>query len=801
MVSPLLVRLRIPLVLLSLGVILFYTFSLVTLVPNFGFRMRWTPEGIQRVTQPLPEFPLPDGIRSGDRLLEINGASAIRSLWRFQMTPGTRAYTYLLERDGEQVRATVPTQPYYSQLVRRRMTPGLIGLGAWAIAALILLLASPRNRAAWRTGLVTCGLAVALTASEAALYGVPLAQLLSDPWLALLCIAFAQLAFVPGEQKMPAWAARLFALLYGLAGVLGLLLLLDMLWLIPARRSIYALTGLVVYDWVLLACGAGLLLNPLLLLARYVQLPSSQARRQVRFLLILTALAVTPLSLLTILPRFLVDEPFLPWDVGFGLLLFIPLAYGYVIYRRSYLNLDLIATQALTFLLLALLGSLLFVVALTLLRVNLPLSQEVSTLLAVVLALLGVLGSNRYFQRGARRLVFGHPFPTLATGGSYAARLARHPEQSTLAHVCAEAAGVVQAGKVLLLLTDGEGKWRTIYSRNVPDEKEREDDKRRNADQGDLQYGDLPHPSPSVQVRNNNGSAETPPFSRVPWAALAAPLVSDGKGVGLLLLGPKVPDDDYNALDVAFVEQVAGVMAMAAGNIQLFESSRAMSRELLRVRDWERMQLSTRLHDESLQQVTLVASALDRMAVRHAGDEAGEEAQEQRGKLLLVNRHLRAICADLHPPSLDQGLDVALASVLYALQVEENLHLVKEIEIPAGWRASRPTVTAVYHILTKALTNVMRHAQASRVGVTLIVSNAGLCLSVEDDGVGVDVESLTLSDLLRRQHFGLVGMHEWAQSVDGELRVERRAEGGTRVELTIPLAERSLRSVSRTPVL
>ncbi|MBI3960613.1 MAG: hypothetical protein HY328_17525 [Chloroflexi bacterium] len=796
MVSPFLVRLRLPLVLLALAVILFYTLALVVIVPNFGFAMRWTPVGIAQVLGPLPERPLPAGLQPGDRILGVDGEDGLRSLWKFQLSPGRSQYTYQLERNGAEVTVTVTVQPMYPEQMRRRITPGLIGLGAWAIAALILLLASPRNRAAWRVGLVTCGLAVTLTASEAALYDVPLAQLLSDPWLPAMTIAFAHLALLPGESPASVWAKWLFRLLYTLAGLLGLLLLLDMLWLIPARRNFYALTGFALYDWLLLACSLGLLLNPLLLLVRYLQLPPSLARQQVRLLLVLTALAVTPLSFLTILPRFLFGQPLLPWDVGFGLLLLIPVAYGYVIYRRSYLNLDLMATRTLTVLLLALLGFSLFAAGLLLLRQELAFSAEVATGLAGSVALLGMIGSARLFQTGARRLVFGPALPGRAGAGGYAARLAQHPERTTLAEVCAEVVGLVQAGKALLLLADGVGGWQEVYRRNM--QKEEEEQRAEGDRTQDLA---LELRSPQVQVRAGEGNRENALFAHFPWAVLAAPLVSDGKGVGLLLLGPQVPDDDYNALDVTFVQEVAGVMAMAADNIQLFEASRAMSRELLRVRDWERMLLSTRLHDEPLQKVTLVAGALDQMAVRYTGADAGQEAQELRQKLLEVNRHLRSICVDLHPPSLDQGLSVAVAGALYALEADKGLRLIKHIQIPADWRASPSLVTGVYHILTKALSNVTRHAQADQVWVTLCVDESELRLIVEDDGIGVDVDAFTLSDLLRRQHFGMVGMHEWARSVGGQLQVGRRVEGGTRVDLTVPFPEQPPFSARLTSVL
>jgi signal transduction histidine kinase len=58
---------------------------------------------------------------------------------------------------------------------------------------------------------------------------------------------------------------------------------------------------------------------------------------------------------------------------------------------------------------------------------------------------------------------------------------------------------------------------------------------------------------------------------------------------------------------------------------------------------------------------------------------------------------------------------------------------------------------------------------------------------VEDDGCGFDIATASLSDLVRRHHFGLVGMHEWARLAYGRLTLQPRLGGGTRVLLIVPL--------------
>ena len=83
-------------------------------------------------------------------------------------------------------------------------------------------------------------------------------------------------------------------------------------------------------------------------------------------------------------------------------------------------------------------------------------------------------------------------------------------------------------------------------------------------------------------------------------------------------------------------------------------------------------------------------------------------------------------------------------------------------------------------MVQEATTNVVRHAQASHITVTLLATDAAWELQVDDDGVGWDAAQA------REGPLGLVGMQERAQMLGGHVMVERRAQGGTRVAVHIP---------------
>jgi signal transduction histidine kinase len=98
--------------------------------------------------------------------------------------------------------------------------------------------------------------------------------------------------------------------------------------------------------------------------------------------------------------------------------------------------------------------------------------------------------------------------------------------------------------------------------------------------------------------------------------------------------------------------------------------------------------------------------------------------------------------------------------------------------------------TAAYRILQESLTNVARHAGASRVDVELTLRDEELELVVRDDGIGVEGAKGAAAGAGERRGMGLVGMRERADALGGELRIESRHGEGTTIRVRLPAPRR-----------
>ena len=142
----------------------------------------------------------------------------------------------------------------------------------------------------------------------------------------------------------------------------------------------------------------------------------------------------------------------------------------------------------------------------------------------------------------------------------------------------------------------------------------------------------------------------------------------------------------------------------------------------------------------------------------------------------------RGISARLRPPVLDDmGLEAAVE--WQADDFSQRTGIACDVVADLGGASLEAgRTTAVFRIMQEALTNVARHAEASHVSVLLEREAGEAVLHVEDDGKGI---SDTVLDAV--SSLGLVGMRERAGALGGRVIIEPRAEGGTTVELRMPV--------------
>jgi PAS domain S-box-containing protein len=205
-------------------------------------------------------------------------------------------------------------------------------------------------------------------------------------------------------------------------------------------------------------------------------------------------------------------------------------------------------------------------------------------------------------------------------------------------------------------------------------------------------------------------------------------------------------------------------------------------------REQEKSRIARELHDELAQSLT--ALRMDVEWLKNHGFAPEEPASSRLAAMqAMLERMVKAtrrIAADLRPLMLDD-LGLVPAAQWLVENFKERHGIECDITItPPELELVDPQATAVYRIMQESLANAARHAKASRVDVTLTSVDGHVRLQVCDDGIGFD-----LSDPRKPNSFGLVGLRERAHLVDGEITIDTAPGDGTRIDVRIPLPERS----------
>jgi signal transduction histidine kinase len=211
---------------------------------------------------------------------------------------------------------------------------------------------------------------------------------------------------------------------------------------------------------------------------------------------------------------------------------------------------------------------------------------------------------------------------------------------------------------------------------------------------------------------------------------------------------------------------------------------RALAARLQRAREEERTAIAREVHDELGQALTGIKLDIVWMKRLLPGDpELLAKCQSVVDQIDGTLDTVRRIATELRPSVLDQlGLHAAIE--WQGQDFARRTRIPVDLDVTDG-NASIPDLVAssAFRILQESLTNVARHARASRVVIRLTVTPHQLTLEITDDGVGIAPQRLEGTASL-----GLVGMRERALGCGGELRVSGRPTLGTTVSLTIPLA-------------
>ena len=204
-------------------------------------------------------------------------------------------------------------------------------------------------------------------------------------------------------------------------------------------------------------------------------------------------------------------------------------------------------------------------------------------------------------------------------------------------------------------------------------------------------------------------------------------------------------------------------------------------REVTQAQEEERARLARELHDETVQ--TLIAlghrAQMVQRSLQRDPAQAENRVAELRQMIGQAVDEVRRFSRALHPHYLEE---LGLVSALELLANEANAHFEVSGSPP---HLEQEKALTIYRIAQEALNNARRHARAQKIDMDLCSDKAQVTLRVCDDGQGFNVPD-SLNDLTRTGHFGLIGMRERAQLIQGQLRISSRPGQGTQVIFTLP---------------
>lgn len=259
---------------------------------------------------------------------------------------------------------------------------------------------------------------------------------------------------------------------------------------------------------------------------------------------------------------------------------------------------------------------------------------------------------------------------------------------------------------------------------------------------------------------------------------LYVPLVAAGRPIGLIVAHDREGTDPrFTDADLRLTESFAQRAAVA---VDLSERVAGDAlRRVVEAQELERRRLARELHDQTGQELTSVLLGLKGIEEAKTDAERVEALATVRAQVVETLHDVRRLAVELRPKALDDfGLVAALERLRDTFAEQTGMRV--ELEASIGDRVPSDVETALYRIVQEALTNVVKHAQASAVSMVVTRSERAITAVIEDNGRGF----ATAAD---SEGLGLLGMAERLALLGGTLKTESSPGAGATIVAEVPL--------------
>lgn len=741
----------------------------------------------------------------GDRVVAIDGAALSDTLFPYyNWQRGDVVAVTIVPVDGDGTAAQTvqlsldKRSPWQVQL--RFAAILLVAFFFWVSGALVQLF----SRTPYRQGtlfFLSCMLiAVALAGGTATLSTWLTHSVRLCAWWAIATFTHFHLIF-PRPKPINVRAATRF--LYTVP-VLGTIV--SVLWALQLDGALVVgdfLDSLSIYffdAWVLL----GVIAIPASLGYAFQRSPTLADRRQVGLIYASCLMAFTPIFTLSLLPETLLGRAIVPVNTTFVALAFVALGYSYAIFQYRLLNFDRYIRRSTTIVLI--LGTLTVIYSgLTFLVSSiLPTTAQDEPLFNLV-AVIGLAALfdplRRRLQKFSDTVLYGGWYDYSTVVGALADELdqARSSAEELAETFCATIQRAMRVHGVALLLPAHDADRYTMSSAGTLEVGPLLARLRPTAVprlQAELATVLVPINTSTLRSKLEGDQLTSEEHELLNRRALQVWMPVRGRrdDVGFLVLGGKLGGDPFDEADMVILQAVIKQINVAYQNIQLIAElerraadNARYKREVLRAREEERKRLAHELHDELIQQLVGLRYQLAGLngTGRDAatGDDSVAQLQAEIAQLIKATREL---CYDLRPPALDLGLIPSIRSVVGRFEKRSGTTVALTISGDRPQSIPEDVALCLFRCTSEALLNVWKHAGAREVTVRLAFRPTEIAWEVADDGRGFAVPE-HIGSLMRENHYGLVGLRERIEMVEGTFQLASGIGDGTRLSATIPL--------------
>ncbi|UFT98561.1 sensor histidine kinase [Radiobacillus kanasensis] len=207
---------------------------------------------------------------------------------------------------------------------------------------------------------------------------------------------------------------------------------------------------------------------------------------------------------------------------------------------------------------------------------------------------------------------------------------------------------------------------------------------------------------------------------------------------------------------------------------------------IIEAQEEERRRLSREMHDgpaQMLANILLRSELIDRTFRERSPEEALKEIKDMRQMVRTSLHEVRRIIYDLRPMALD---DLGLIPTMKKYLANMSEYNKVEIQFTTHGKERRLNSkyeVALFRLVQESVQNAIKHAEASAIQVKVEITESAILVVIKDDGKGFDLSHK------KENSFGLVGMKERVEMLDGHLRITSRVEQGTTIFIQVPLNE------------